>query len=119
MGLENCISNVSLGDASAAGRSRSRSEKYWASEPVSTTPGGGPLCKSYPRLPCSKDHLLFQMKPVGQKDEPSGAKERPVTCPSRVGQNWGGGGSLAELGREIGPQRSGLFCGKGSSLTET
>lgn len=74
----------------------------------------------YARLLCSKDHLLFQMKPVGQKNEPFGARERrPVTCPSRVGQNWGGGESLAELGREIGPRRSGFFCGKGSSLTET
>lgn len=39
---------------------------------------------------CSGGHLLLQMQPAGQKDEPFRANERRLTkCPSQVGREGG------------------------------
>lgn len=102
MGLEICISNVSPDDANASCWPRVTLREV----PLSVIPQ---YVATYIRLLCSKDHLLFQMKPAGQKDEPFGAGEtRPVTCPSQVGQNLGVGDLWLSWGERWGHKEVGF-----------
>lgn len=102
MGLEICISNGSPDDANASCWPRVTLGEV----PLSVIPQ---YVATYVRLLCSKDHLLFQMKPAGQKDEPFGAREtRPVTCPSQVGQNLGVGHLWLSWGERWGHEEVGF-----------
>lgn len=84
-GLEMFHSNVFPGDAAGPG---SNSEKCQMNQSFSVVPWNAAICVQLFR---SKDRLLFQMEPAGQKDEPFNAREmRLVKCPSQVGKDWRG-----------------------------